>query len=121
MLGTRAGSQLARLRLSMGEVEGTKKDSVLWSDFVPFVVKSSFKRPPSRVPHRKLGTMTWRFSAFDSRFRCSSRSEEHTSELQSHVNLVCRLLLEKKKKKTHKTHTCESQRTIIYARIISTT
>src|SRR5690242_20903581 len=30
------------------------------------------------------------------------RSEEHTSELQSHVNLVCRLLLEKKKKKTKK-------------------
>src|SRR4051812_50156127 len=27
------------------------------------------------------------------------RSEEHTSELQSHVNLVCRLLLEKKKTK----------------------
>src|SRR4029077_21291137 len=26
------------------------------------------------------------------------RSEEHTSELQSHLNLVCRLLLEKKKK-----------------------
>src|SRR6266540_7267385 len=37
--------------------------------------------------------------------RCSttgraSRSEEHTSELQSHHDLVCRLLLEKKKKKT---------------------
>src|SRR5438477_6208418 len=31
------------------------------------------------------------------KFRCR-RSEEHTSELQSHVNLVCRLLLEKKKK-----------------------
>src|SRR5882762_11230803 len=29
----------------------------------------------------------------------SCRSEEHTSELQSHLNLVCRLLLEKKKKK----------------------
>src|SRR5690242_21386509 len=28
-----------------------------------------------------------------------ARSEEHTSELQSHVNLVCRLLLEKKKNK----------------------
>src|SRR6201746_2968561 len=28
----------------------------------------------------------------------TGRSEEHTSELQSHVNLVCRLLLEKKKK-----------------------
>src|SRR5690242_21188213 len=30
--------------------------------------------------------------------RDQPRSEEHTSELQSHVNLVCRLLLEKKKK-----------------------
>src|SRR2546430_6316105 len=30
---------------------------------------------------------------------CESRSEEHTSELQSQSNLVCRLLLEKKKKK----------------------
>src|SRR5260370_19884649 len=29
----------------------------------------------------------------------SLRSEEHTSELQSHLNLVCRLLLEKKKKR----------------------
>src|SRR4030066_1081812 len=29
--------------------------------------------------------------------RLNSRSEEHTSELQSHLNLVCRLLLEKKK------------------------
>src|SRR5438876_3713791 len=41
--------------------------------------------------------------------RCSSphRSEEHTSELQSPVHLVCRLLLEKKKKTqtTNHTHT----------------
>src|SRR5438477_6432093 len=29
------------------------------------------------------------------------RSEEHTSELQSHVNIVCRLLLEKKKIRTN--------------------
>src|SRR5215204_4328309 len=29
---------------------------------------------------------------------CAGRSEEHTSELQSHSDLVCRLLLEKKKK-----------------------
>src|SRR5438046_6131913 len=33
-----------------------------------------------------------------------SRSEEHTSELQSLTNLVCRLLLEKKKKETNKEH-----------------
>src|SRR2546426_2623456 len=32
--------------------------------------------------------------------RAEDRSEEHTSELQSPCNLVCRLLLEKKKKKT---------------------
>src|SRR2546427_4610328 len=32
------------------------------------------------------------------------RSEEHTSELQSQSNLVCRLLLEKKKKNNTKTH-----------------
>src|SRR5260370_7838515 len=31
-------------------------------------------------------------------WRPPRRSEEHTSELQSHLNLVCRLLLEKKKK-----------------------
>src|SRR5260370_1726400 len=33
----------------------------------------------------------------DRRHRDPHRSEEHTSELQSHLNLVCRLLLEKKK------------------------
>src|SRR5260370_32119013 len=32
--------------------------------------------------------------------RTKIRSEEHTSELQSHLNLVCRLLLEKKKIKS---------------------
>src|SRR5437773_5844005 len=32
---------------------------------------------------------------------CQNRSEEHTSELQSHHDLVCRLLLEKKKKITN--------------------
>src|SRR5260370_4816302 len=35
--------------------------------------------------------------------KAATRSEEHTSELQSHLNLVCRLLLEKKK------HTSELQ------------
>src|SRR2546422_6886215 len=34
--------------------------------------------------------------------RSGSRSEEHTSELQSRLHLVCRLLLEKKKNKTTK-------------------
>src|SRR5688572_31768484 len=44
--------------------------------------------------------------------QCSARSEEHTSELQSQSNLVCRLLLEKKKKKKNqknKRQTTQSQ------------
>src|SRR5947207_7883313 len=36
------------------------------------------------------------------RDRAGERSEEHTSELQSHSDLVCRLLLEKKKKNKKK-------------------
>src|SRR5256885_13138332 len=40
----------------------------------------------------------------------SDRSEEHTSELQSPCNLVCRLLLEKKKKQTPLDRHAESRR-----------
>src|SRR5260370_24284093 len=36
------------------------------------------------------------------RAQATVRSEEHTSELQSHLNLVCRLLLEKKKNRARK-------------------
>src|SRR5699024_12832296 len=39
-----------------------------------------------------------RFFAANLSLNCSTRSEEHTSELQSRFDLVCRLLLEKKKK-----------------------
>src|SRR5690625_5608793 len=39
------------------------------------------------------------------------RSEEHTSELQSRGHLVCRLLLEKKKKRTHTTQAQSQQAT----------
>src|SRR5260370_3479706 len=41
----------------------------------------------------------------------SSRSEEHTSELQSHLNLVCRLLLEKKKYNTKQPHVSTTEHT----------
>src|SRR2546429_5667222 len=40
------------------------------------------------------------------------RSEEHTSELQSRLHLVCRLLLEKKKKNTTMTYTSHASRGI---------
>src|SRR2546422_7254273 len=39
--------------------------------------------------------------AYDHHVRDVDRSEEHTSELQSRLHLVCRLLLEKKKKATN--------------------
>src|SRR5260370_8488135 len=38
------------------------------------------------------------------------RSEEHTSELQSHLNLVCRLLLEKKNNNSHQSRNLTSYR-----------
>src|SRR5690606_41989030 len=45
-------------------------------------------------------TKLWRRDATDLGPAGNMRSEEHTSELQSRENLVCRLLLEKKKKHT---------------------
>src|SRR5256886_13496605 len=46
----------------------------------------------------------------------TSRSEEHTSELQSQSNLVCRLLLEKKKKQKHKSLKNEHQKELNIAK-----
>src|SRR5260370_26588923 len=46
-----------------------------------------------------------------------SRSEEHTSELQSHLNLVCRLLLEKKKKKRQNQPSPEQHRRQMPSRV----
>src|SRR2546422_3724027 len=40
---------------------------------------------------------------FQKRSKRGKRSEEHTSELQSRLHLVCRLLLEKKKKRKYQT------------------
>src|SRR2546430_7491209 len=58
------------------------------------------ERPPARGELHRGG----KTSLHDSEVagREVSRSEEHTSELQSQSNLVCRLLLEKKKKNTNK-------------------
>src|SRR2546422_5609362 len=57
--------------------------------------KGSSRRYPLRTPlHTLLGSIS--LSGFSLRAR-SKRSEEHTSELQSRLHLVCRLLLEKKK------------------------
>src|SRR3712207_8579487 len=63
--------------------------------------------PPQAAPRNSTWEKGWvpddvllfRYSALT--FNGHRRSEEHTSELQSRQYLVCRLLLEKKKKNTH--------------------
>src|SRR5690606_42083754 len=52
------------------------------------------KTPACRLAHHANGTASTKQTS-----ATCARSEEHTSELQSRENLVCRLLLEKKKKK----------------------
>src|SRR5437016_13970453 len=61
-------------------------------DALPIYVRVSAYRRPD------LGRGRHAYSWLPARWH---RSEEHTSELQSLTNLVCRLLLEKKKKKTN--------------------
>src|SRR5690606_41715993 len=58
----------------------------------------------SSTPHsrRKRWFQRWRRPSGAKTAIASKRSEEHTSELQSRENLVCRLLLEKKKKQKRK-------------------
>src|SRR5256885_9780255 len=87
------------------------------STLFPYTTLFRSTAPVVRAP-------TWYFSAPFSRweFRClartcslrtspacrrGSRSEEHTSELQSPCNLVCRLLLEKKKIHHHTQHSLQ--------------
>src|SRR5260370_24674048 len=63
--------------------------------FIPFLGAAIFQRshPTDALKQAQVG---W-----------ERRSEEHTSELQSHLNLVCRLLLEKKKKTRSTRHHSE--------------
>src|SRR5256885_6707872 len=81
-----------------------------------FPYTTLFRSRAARAPTRRGGVRASRPArrrrarAVSQRRRRQGRSEEHTSELQSPCNLVCRLLLEKKKKQptnlpTHK-HTC---------------
>src|SRR5438477_5644692 len=77
-------SGIAGLMLSVnGNLNSTQLIARLKEGSLPFPQTSSSLPAPPACP-------------------TAPRSEEHTSELQSHVNLVCRLLLEKKKNK-HKT------------------
>src|SRR5260370_23134250 len=92
-------SQNARISLSClgrsGERSCLRMVGPIGSALVSaFGLKSTCANEPSP---KRIGGICNRSA---SRRRRVIRSEEHTSELQSHLNLVCRLLLEKKKSYT---------------------
>src|SRR6266480_5424528 len=81
------GAVIVALLASQSSI-GWRRDQVVVADLVRQSQQIQALARESQNETRRLA------SAIDT----LNRSEEHTSELQSHVNLVCRLLLEKKKK-----------------------
>src|SRR5690606_9969892 len=73
--------------------------SLLWIPIL--VVGAHVLTPAGETWSHLVDTVLFRYIG-NSALLVAGRSEEHTSELQSRENLVCRLLLEKKKKKTKK-------------------
>src|SRR2546426_5862894 len=67
----------------------------VWAGATPLIVSVTALDDVTSIQNPIVWSRVWR--PFEDPPR---RSEEHTSELQSPCNLVCRLLLEKKKKKT---------------------
>src|SRR5437870_8657445 len=90
-----AENQMFRLRCTSCPAEAS-------SIFSPLLWRASPRRPGSSVP--PIVSESLRGDAQHGILSdAQPRSEEHTSELQSRGHLVCRLLLEKKKKKKIKT------------------
>src|SRR2546422_1499134 len=80
-----------------------KEGSDVFSLFIQFPGTENEKEGPSLLGHTSRSATSWRSrtrseSRVWAKWAKPSRSEEHTSELQSRLHLVCRLLLEKKKK-----------------------
>src|SRR2546426_1340111 len=67
-----------------------------WATLVPVCARRSISDGSSQHPWAAITSFARK--PIESRYFAKDRSEEHTSELQSPCNLVCRLLLEKKKK-----------------------
>src|SRR2546428_7672189 len=73
------------------------------STLFPYTTLFRSTGPPRRQPDMRIGVLRGRENSFPDAVIArvnSMRSEEHTSELQSRSDIVCRLLLEKKKKMT---------------------
>src|SRR3989454_6079327 len=109
-LFTRRPASAARLQ----PVDGVQGDAALAPD-LEVQVRSLIARPTAHVAHDlsldhalslghggivQIAVKAVEAAPVVDQYRSEVRSEEHTSELQSPCNLVCRLLLEKKKKYT---------------------
>src|SRR5690349_10986811 len=70
------------------QLTGRRRYFAFTSSHTPYAISPAATTPSSTGPYERAAS-AW-----------SARSEEHTSELQSRRDLVCRLLLEKKKKKS---------------------
>src|SRR5690606_39764625 len=79
-------------RIASGELDAVNPDNVP-SEIIPVIVGMVRRgiENPRGVDSERIGDYQWAGGG------SLYRSEEHTSELQSRENLVCRLLLEKKK------------------------
>src|SRR5947207_10696282 len=81
------------------------------STLFPYTTLFRSRRRPELLPF--IGYWLVMVVVMGAVFTFHARSEEHTSELQSHSDLVCRLLLEKKKNKK-KSNNNKSQKSVIY-------
>src|SRR2546427_3595843 len=88
-----------------------------YNDALPIsLARGSNHQRVNRLLRHRVGFLHCSRGPTPARSRCGARrlallrSEEHTSELQSQSNLVCRLLLEKKKKKKYALYTAKKNK-----------
>src|SRR6266480_3127034 len=91
-LSPRARARMLRTRAVVDDI--VSRNAVVYGVTTGFGKLSEIAIPPDRLAELQVNLVRSHSSGVGDRL--PERSEEHTSELQSHVNLVCRLLLEKK-------------------------
>src|SRR5438132_9135008 len=87
---------MCRLSVGRGDGHSPLGVSFFFNDTATTEIYTLSLHDALPICSRKLPTVCWSPTP-TSPSRSRTRSEEHTSELQSHSDLVCRLLLEKKK------------------------
>src|SRR5436190_13733121 len=88
---------MPRNLISFTNAATTKIYTLSLHDALPIWRSAAREIPRRAASHQRRRTVVRLRRRVHSDAGCGRRSEEHTSELQSHSDLVCRLLLEKKK------------------------